>query len=196
MEKPQTKLFIFDDDLSLITLLQRIAQPRFSRIHTAPSCRRALDLVNSDVEDFDLIITDLNFPDGNGMDILRAVKNKAGHAAVVVFTGFASLETAIQAMHEGAYDYVTKPFTVEQILALFNKMESHVALQWENIQLRLQLEKSGKALSTHAVRYEGITQEFQLIHQTLRDHGEALKRIVTDIESLTIAIRSELASKH
>ena len=57
MEKPQTKLFIFDDDLSLITLLQRIAQPRFSRIHTAPSCRRALDLVSSDVEDFDLIVT-------------------------------------------------------------------------------------------------------------------------------------------
>lgn len=193
--KSEKKLFIFDDDTALMALLHRIAQKRFQKIFTAPTCKKALELVEAEVGDFDLVITDLNFPDGSGLDILRAAKTKSSLTSVVVFTGFASLETAIQALHEGAFDYITKPFTVEQVLALLNKMESYIDLQCENIQLRRRLDESSSFLNRQNARYQDLSNEFQSVHSVLKVHGDTLQRIVMELERFRLSLGPHPSSK-
>lgn len=178
MEKSEKKLFIFDDDTTLLALIQRIAMKRFNRIVTSPSARRALELVDEEIQDFDLILTDLNFPDGSGLDILQAAKKKSPLTSVVVFTGYSSLETALRAMHEGAFDYITKPFTLEQIVALINKMESYVDLQRENLMLKKKLENSVLEKDRNTGQYSVLSDELRGIREALQDQAQVLQTIM------------------
>ncbi len=184
MDTADKRLFIFDDDATLTALIRRVALKNYPRIFTAASYTRALELVRDEVGPFDLIMTDLNFPDGNGLDILRAAKNKSPLTSVAIFTGFASLETAIQALNEGAFDYITKPFTLEQILALLNKMEAAVTLQRENIELHRKLESSASHMERQLSRYDALHEQIQDIRNTQAEHSTALARILDTLEGL------------
>ena len=140
-------------------------------------------MVREDVRDFDMVMTDLKFPDGNGLDILRAVKKKAPYAVVVLFTGFASLETAIQAIDDGAFDYITKPFTLEQVLALLNKMEHYIDLQRENLILRKKIQYSSSLFDRQLEKYEEVLSELQRIRQAQNHQGEMIKKILSFLSS-------------
>src|SRR5512142_867280 len=85
---------------------------------------------------FDLVLTDLRLGRGSGIDILREVKTVAPATEVVVVTAFATTENAIQAMKLGAYDYVLKPFKVDELKLVVEKALEHRALVQENRVLR------------------------------------------------------------
>lgn len=189
------RLFVFDDDPSLVTLIQRIAGQRFPRVFPATSCQRALELVQGEVRDYDLILTDLNFPDGSGLDILRAARQKAPAAAVVILTGFATLESAVQALDEGAFDYITKPFTVEQILATLNKMDAHLQLRHENTTLRARLAQSADRTDRQQARYDELVQEVRRNSQLLQEHQQSLQRIQGALDLLVRTLRPVHPSK-
>ena len=92
--------------------------------------RRLLD------EAFDLVVTDLRLPGKDGMEVLRAARGKTPPPSVVVMTGYGSVESAVTAMKGGAEDYLTKPFPVEALLLLLEKILRLRALEEENRDLK------------------------------------------------------------
>jgi DNA-binding NtrC family response regulator len=88
---------------------------------------------------FDLAIVDMNLPDGNGLDLISEIKAVSPGTQVIVLTGFATIDTAIQATQKGAYHFLTKPFNVEELMSLLDKALTHKTLEQENKQLRSEL---------------------------------------------------------
>ncbi len=85
------------------------------------------------------MITDIQMPGASGLDLLRAVKETSPETVVIMITAFATTETAIEAMKEGAYDYLTKPFKVDEIRLVVEKALEKKLLTVENQRLRTEL---------------------------------------------------------
>jgi len=97
-------------------------------------------------EQYDIVITDLRLPDCSGIDILKQIKQYSPSTEVIVITGHASAETAVSAIKEGAYDYITKPLNMEELHIILAKVLEKRRLLSENIYLKKQLrEKFGFA---------------------------------------------------
>jgi two-component system response regulator PilR (NtrC family) len=101
----------------------------------------AIDLLRR--ETFDLIVTDLRMQGQDGLAVLRTARERAPETAVVVVTAYASTETAVEAMKLGAYDYVTKPFKLDEIRVTLSNALERKRLKDENRALRRQLGRSG-----------------------------------------------------
>ena len=85
---------------------------------------------------FDIVMTDLNMPEMDGMETLRRIKKKNKEIEVIVITGFATIENAISAMKQGAFDYITKPVSFEHVKIVLNKCIQKIQSQRENVELR------------------------------------------------------------
>ena len=90
-------------------------------------------------ERFDIVITDLFLPDINGIDILKQIKARSPHTEVILITGHASAETAVSAMKEGAFDYITKPLNIDELRIILGKAVEKCRLLSENVYLKKQL---------------------------------------------------------
>ncbi len=101
-----------DDKPSMVTLLDRILSEDYS-VKTCSSGTQALVAVAS--EQFDVVLTDIRMPGAGGFDVLRAVKAQAQGTEVILITAYASVEKAVEAIREGAYDYIRKPFQPNDI---------------------------------------------------------------------------------
>jgi two-component system response regulator PilR (NtrC family) len=99
-----------------------------------------------DSDDFDLVISDIQMPGKSGLDLLRSIREAQGEALVVMITAFATTETAIAAMKEGAYDYLTKPFKVDEIKLVVQKALEKKLLTSENARLRFELAANGSSV--------------------------------------------------
>ena len=110
---------------------------------------RTLDVLAN--EPFDVVVTDLNMPGMSGTEVCRRVKECAPNLPVVVVTAFGSIDTAVEAMKAGAYDFVTKPFDVDAIALVLRRAAEFHALTWEVSALRRVVDTSkryGKLLGT------------------------------------------------
>ncbi len=85
-------------------------------------------------------------PACSGLDILREIKWRRPEAVVIVMTGFATVQSAVQAMKLGAYDYITKPFNLEELRLELERVTAHLKLTAENRVLREQLQAPSRAL--------------------------------------------------
>ena len=90
--------------------------------------------------DFDVVVTDLKMAGGSGLDVLDGVKAARPHTQVIVVTAFATTETAIAAMKRGAYDYLTKPFKIDEIGVVIERALEKRALLRDNLELRAELQ--------------------------------------------------------
>ncbi len=94
------------------------------------------DAINQIEDHLDLIITDLKMEDGNGIDVLKEAKQLAPDTEVIVMTAYGSIESAVEAMRQGAHDYITKPFGSKELLVSVQRALEHKQLRQENLQLR------------------------------------------------------------
>ena len=92
-------------------------------------------------EDFDIVITDLRLPGPDGIEILKFVKSISPDTGVIVVTAFADVKTAVEAMKEGAYDYISKPFDPEELLIVLDRFIKHRGLELENIRLKEEIKE-------------------------------------------------------
>jgi len=127
-------ILVVDDEQSLRELLEILLGKAGHEVTAVADAAGALARLAGAA--FDLVITDLRLGRESGLDILKAVKASALSTEVVVVTAFATTETAIQAMKAGAYDYVLKPFKVEELKLVVEKALEHRALVAENRALR------------------------------------------------------------
>jgi DNA-binding NtrC family response regulator len=121
------RILAVDDELDMLALLKMIIEGYSEQQVTATNNPvEAAELL--DKEKFDLIITDLKMPGMDGMELLAAARKKDEDALVIVITAYGSLESAEEAMAQGAYDFITKPFRKEQILLAIDK-----AMRWREM---------------------------------------------------------------
>jgi DNA-binding NtrC family response regulator len=129
-------LLIEDEELSRESLTRLLKNADYA-VKGAESGEKAMQLLA--VDKFDIIVADLFLPDSNGIEILKKVKESSPQTEVILITGHASAETAVKAMKEGAFDYITKPLNFEELQIILAKaIEKHQLLN-ENVYLRKQL---------------------------------------------------------
>jgi DNA-binding NtrC family response regulator len=121
------RILAVDDELDMLALLKMIIEGYSDHAVTATNNPlEAVELLGK--EAFDLILTDLKMPGMDGMEVLAQAKKLHEDALVIVITAFGSLESAEEAMAQGAFDYITKPFRKEQILLAIDK-----AMRWREM---------------------------------------------------------------
>ena len=134
MVDKRPKVLVVEDDPEMLALLRQHLAGEGYLVVTTNQGAEALHRLRT--ESFDVILTDLKMPGVDGMEILRAARGAQGDARVILITAFGSIETAIQAIREGAYDYVTKPFRLDEISLLVRKALEDRYLREENRRLR------------------------------------------------------------
>ena len=124
----RARILVVDDERSMREFLEIFFRSEGYDVTTAGDVASGRLQLESD--EFDVLITDIKMPDGSGLDLLHAVQENAPETMVVMITAFASTETALAAMKQGAYDYITKPFHVDAIrLAVEKALEYAKARQ-------------------------------------------------------------------
>jgi len=131
------RVLVVDDERSMREFLEIFLRSEGHSVRTADGVGAARAELSAD--DFDVVITDVQMPGGTGLELLRVVQGESPETVVIVMTAFASTETAIEAMKAGAYDYVTKPFKVDEMRVVVEKALEKKLLSSENRRLRREL---------------------------------------------------------
>jgi two-component system response regulator AtoC len=111
--KASPQLLVVDDDPITLNLLKEVLTKEGYKVDTALSGEEAISLEKDHF--FDIIITDVRMGEKDGMEVLRFFKKNAPDTSVIMITAFGSIETAIEAIRDGAYDYISKPFKLDEI---------------------------------------------------------------------------------
>src|SRR6476646_6019048 len=127
-------LLIVDDERAIREACREVAISLGYSAYMADSAEQAFRAL--DAQNFDAVLLDLRLPGGGGLEALRRIKDRRPEAVVVVVTGFGTVQSAVQAMKNGAYDYVTKPFSVDELKLMLERVASHLKLKSENRRLR------------------------------------------------------------
>ncbi len=114
------RILIVDDEANMCSIMQDILIDEGYDVMVAENGSEALQVVREITPD--LIITDINMPCMGGLDLLREVKSLHPDVQFIIMTGFGELETYLKAMHNGAFDYVTKPLNIEMLKLMVAKV--------------------------------------------------------------------------
>lgn len=137
MSKTPRTILIADDEPNIRRVLEATFSKEGFNVLTAQNGKSALDLVASNR--IDLLVSDLIMPDMTGVELLRSVKDLQPHCAAIMITAYGTIKTAVDALKLGAYNYITKPFELDEVRAQVKQALAHQALQEENAQLKQQL---------------------------------------------------------
>jgi len=175
---PDTRVLVVDDERSMREVLAIALRQAGYDVTLADGGSAALERLRA--ETFDLVVTDLRMRQTDGMAVLRAVRERTPETVVVVVTAYASTETAVEAMKLGAYDYVTKPFKLDEIrVTLANALERK-RLQDENRALRRQLIKTGPFDG-----FVGRSPRMIAVFETIRKTADSASTVMVTGESGT-----------
>ena len=133
----RARVLVVDDERSMQEFLEIFLRGEGYEVTTAGDVASARALLESD--EFDVVVTDIQMPGGSGLDLLHAARDASPDTMVIMITAYASTETAIAAMKDGAYDYLTKPFRVYEIRLVVEKALEKKFLARENRRLRTEL---------------------------------------------------------
>ena len=133
------RILVVDDEPGITGMLAIVLEKEGYAVRTAGTCAEGLRLVEESAPD--LVLTDLRMPDGTGFDVLRKTRETSAETPVVIITAYTSTKTAIEALKAGAYDYVSKPFDVEELKHVVGKALERKRLADENLALRSRIEE-------------------------------------------------------
>ncbi len=140
MDKQQ--LLIIDDEQDMLQGLQRVLSYELQQVEvdTCHEAGKALDLLQD--RHHDLVLLDIRMPDVDGLELLERIKSVDPWVTVIMMTAYGSIEVAVQAMKKGAYDFISKPFEMDDLLRLLRKGLERSQLLRENLNLRKHLSQS------------------------------------------------------
>jgi len=148
------KILIVDDEKIAIRNLQHILKKEGYLVKSTTSGQNALKMLSN--EAFDVVLTDLKMEKVDGMQILKRTKELYPETEVIMITGYATVETAIEAMKHGAYHYLTKPFKLDEVRKVVREASEKVLLKKENRELKDKLESLSEGVMI-------ITQDPQML---------------------------------
>ena len=156
-------ILIVDDEESVRDSLYNWFIEDGYRVECAENARKALTILESD--NFDIILADIKMPGMDGLEMLRRIKTLRKESIVIVMTAFATVDTAVQALKDGAYDYVTKPFDPDDLSHLIRNASKQISLIEEN-----------EILKEKVVSLENV--------EDLIGNSQALQQVLREIESV------------
>lgn len=127
-------LMIIDDERSIREVCKEVAQSMGFNSCVADSAEHGYRMLET--QSIDVVLLDLKLPGAGGLEALHQIKARRPDAVIVVVTGYGTVQSAVQAMKNGAYDYVTKPFSMEELRLLLERVAGHLKLKTENRILR------------------------------------------------------------
>ena len=133
------RILVVDDEKSMRDFLSIFLKKEGYSVATAEDGEKAIQLLQKDI--YDLVLTDIRMPRRNGLDVLKMVKETSPETVVLIITAFASTETAVEAMKRGAYDYISKPFQIEEVKLVIRNALEKKQLKTDNLRLRRQLKE-------------------------------------------------------
>jgi DNA-binding NtrC family response regulator len=157
----ETRILVVDDDATLLRMLEQTLARASHQVFTAPDAEAGLARLENVCPE--VVVTDLKLPGMDGIEFLRRVRAQRPGCEVVVMTGFATLERAVEAMRLGAYDFVEKPIDRERLLRTVAKALEKHSLQAENMRLRARLEE-GQGLE----RLVGASPAMQALRELMQ----------------------------
>jgi len=164
----QTYILVIDDERGIREGCRRILEAENYSVETAENGKQGLDLIQS--KPFDLILVDLMMPVMGGLEMMEKVMTDFPELIMIVITGYATIETAVDAMKHGAYDYIPKPFAPDQLLTVINRgLEKH----------RLQ-QQAKQLMEERDRRLLEVANEKSRIHTIVNSMGDAVLVINRD----------------
>lgn len=137
-----TRILVAEDEANLRLVIQKELQRLGYRVQVAPDGEAALRLLEE--SNVDVLLCDINMPRMDGMELLRSVRERANPPETIMLTGHATVETAIEAMKLGAYDYLSKPYHITELDALVRQAAEKRRLRVDNQRLRAQLARQSE----------------------------------------------------
>ncbi len=164
------EVLVVDDDQGVRELLVEFLRGMKLRVVSASDGRAAITAIEREPDRFWLVLSDLNMPGANGLDVLSTAKTINPALHVVIMSGYGSLDTAVKAVRLGAFDYMSKPFTLGEIEILIDRLGQ-----------RLELERGQRRLAGHA----GSGKPDDRVLDRLDEIGSKLDRFGPLLESLS-----------
>jgi signal transduction histidine kinase len=159
------RLLVVDDEENIVLTISEVLRLEGYEVDVASSGREAVRLLGRGPE-YDLVLTDLHMDEGDGLSLLQEVRGRAPLTIVVVLTGFAAVESAIAALRHGAYDYLTKPCIIAELIHTVGRGIEHRRLLLSEREARTGLEELNRELER---RVEERTAELSRVNRELSE---------------------------
>lgn len=121
---PKDNILIVDDDPTVLTVMRKLVEGAGHSVTPVSSAQAALDVLSSGAL-IDVMVSDVCMPGMDGLELLKQVKTKYPNVEVIMVTGFGTLEMAVQTLRYGAFDYLKKPFKVDEFLGGIQRALEH-----------------------------------------------------------------------
>ena len=155
-------ILVVDDEPNYLIILSELLRDEGFEVFTAPGGKEGMEIVKE--VDLDLVITDMQMPGMDGLQLLERIKERNSHLPVIMITAFAEVEKAVAAMQAGAFNYLSKPFSNDELLVNIRKAVDHYSLIQENSRLRKEmLTRTG--FSGMVGKNKGMLQVYELIEK-------------------------------
>ena len=162
------KILIIDDEANMRHMLSSLLVDCDFMVETAADGEQGLQLL--DKEKFDFVLCDIKMPNMDGMAFLKGAAEAGHEVTIIMMSAFGSVDTAIKAVQQGAYDYISKPFKADEIILVLKKAEERERLRHENFFLKKRIAglEQGTGLSRMIGRCKVMTDLFQLADKVAR----------------------------
>ncbi|MBI4774892.1 MAG: response regulator [Deltaproteobacteria bacterium] len=178
----EIKALLAEDDELHREIIAELMQNAGMNVDVAGDGAKTIEMIQEN--DYDVVISDLVMPNKNGMDVLRAAKSKSGDILVVIVTGFGSMETLIEAIREGAYDYLTKPFKLDELRLLLRNVMEKIKIERANRKLAVELDRSREQVDTLSREKERLRVELEETRAKMLEHEGNLGSLLSQFPFL------------
>jgi two-component system response regulator PilR (NtrC family) len=178
MNSPVATILVVDDERSMRELLEYMLSKEGYAVSLAENGRTALNMIEK--TNYDLILSDIRLGDITGLDVLRAAKQHNPHALVIMISAYATTETAVEAMNEGAFDYVPKPFDNDELKQTIANALERKTLDAERLVMEDELKQK-----MHFGQIVGSSARMMHIYQMVRQVAKTRTNILITGESGT-----------
>lgn len=186
----ENQILIIDDEDGMRQTLADVLEDWGYGIQTVGSGEEALNQLKKNT--FNIVLADIGLPDMNGMKLLEQIKLINPESAVIMITGNASVETAVEAMRFGAYAYVTKPFEMNELKALLKKVSKEIRLSIENKKLIDQLQCSNRDLERYKQSLEKQSLQLKITNEELQATIGKLNQLNRQLEEFVYVASHDL----
>ncbi len=164
-------ILVVDDEPNYLVVLSELLKDEGFEVFTAVDGESGLQIIEN--VDLDLVITDMQMPGINGLQLLERVKEKKEELPVIVITAFAEVEKAVEAMQAGAFSYLAKPFSNDELIVTLKKAAHHYSLVRENTRLRDEI-RGRSGFAGMVGKNAKMLQVYQLIEKVAPTHASVL----------------------
>lgn len=162
------RILVVDDDPVILEVVVRILKNQGHEVISAPDGASGIRALENN--DFDLVLTDLLMPDIDGMDILNHSIHKTPTPLCIILTGYGTIKSSVEAIKKGAFDYITKPITGNELMIVIEKALKFKSLEEENVRLRKELRGRYQLVGTSSA----IKKIYDLIEKVADTDGTVL----------------------